>query len=277
MVVPVLRRRRPQPIRSRQVSQQPVSAPLVSDAVPWHAIRWALAVETVVMFVAVTGAALAVDEDSETMPLWPLLLLAIPVAAMLGVSLRRSRDVLSVLKNMLAAMTAVFVTGIVQLPLMLPLWWIDENTMPLAFVAIVVGLLGGGGAILILLLMVWASLYFALRAQPGTGVVRRSLVGLLFLFLLMTAFGVALGSDGPRGRGIGTVLVRLIWSEPVSPWLWAGRISALALICVVVMLYRTMRGAEPPGQPATARSAEPDRADGPDEPEPKGCDERLLK
>jgi len=263
MVVPVLRRR-PQPIRSGQASEQPVLAPLVSDAVPWHAIRWALAVETLVMFVAVAVAALAVDEDSETMPFWPLLLLAIPVAAALGVSLRRSHDVLSVLKNMLAPMAAVFVTGIVQLPLMLPLWWIDENTMPFAFVAIFVGLFGGGGSILILLLLVWASLLFASGAQPGTGVVRRSLVGLLFLFLLMTAFGIALGSDGPRGRGIGPVLVRLIWSEPVSPWLWVGRIGALGLIGVVVMMYRTMLGAETPGQPATARSAEPGRADGPD-------------
>ncbi|MEU4220557.1 hypothetical protein [Actinoplanes sp. NPDC026623] len=231
-------RRPPQPARPRPVAERRL--PAVSDAVPWHAIRWALAVETVVMFVAVAAVARAVDEDPETMPVWPLLLLAIPVAAALRESLRRSRGMLPVLRNLLAPMAAVFITGIVQLPLMFPLWWIDENTVPFAFVAIVVAAIGGGGLILILLLMAWAALRFARAAPAGASPVRRSLVGLLFLFLLLTAFGVALGADGPHGRGIGPVLVRLVWSEPASPWLWLGRVGALGLIGVAVMLYRTV-------------------------------------
>jgi hypothetical protein len=234
----------------------------VSDAVPWHAIRWALAVETAVMFVAVAVAGLVVDEDPERFPFWPLLLVVIPVAAALRASLRRTRDVLSVLRSMFGPMAAVFVIGIGQLLLMFPLWWIDENTMGFAFVAIFVGMIGGGASILILLLMAWATLFFAI-APAGTGVVRRSLVGLLFLFLLMTAFGVALGADGPRGHGVGTVFVRLLWSELTSPWLWVGRVGALGLIVVVVTMYRTLL-AEPPARGATTGSAERGRADGPD-------------
>jgi len=233
----------------------------VSDAVPWHAIRWALAVETVVMVVVVAAVALAVNEDPETMPIWPLLLLAIPVAAALRESLRRSRNPLPVLRNMLAPMAAVFVTGIVQLPLILPLWWLDENTVPFAFVAIFGAAVVGGGTILILILMAWASLVFAVGAPPGTGLLRRSLVGLLFLFLLMTGFGVALGADGPRGRGITSVLIRLIWSEPISYWLWAGRLGALGLIAVVVALYRTLLPPESLNRRGTTITGE---AHGPD-------------
>jgi hypothetical protein len=244
------------------------------SALPWHAIRWALVVETVVMLAAVTVAGLAVDEDPETFPIWPLLLLVIPVAAALRAALRRSRDVLSVLRDMLAPMAAVFVLGIAQLPLMYPLRLIDEHTLGYAFVAIFVGTLVGGGSILILLLLSWASLFFAVAAPPGTGVVRRSLVGLLFLFLLVTAFGVALGADRPRGGGIGAMLVRLVWSEPVSPWLWAGRVGSIGLIAVVVMMYRTFlppvrrvrRAATVPttpgqiGGPDTPPAAEPPRS-----------------
>ncbi|MEU7903614.1 hypothetical protein [Actinoplanes sp. NPDC049118] len=243
-------RRRPQQPNPFPVPEQREPAPPVSDLLPWHAIRWALVIDTVVMFVAVAAAGLAVDEDPETMPVWPLLLVAIPVFAALRASLRRSRDVLSVLRNMLAPMAAVFVLGIAQLPLLYPLWLIDEHTMGYAFVAIFVGTLVGGGSILILLLMGWATLFFAIGASPGTGVVRRSLVGLLFLFMLMTASGIALGSDGPQGRGIGTVLIRLVWAEPTSPWLWAGRIGALGLIVVVVMLYRTFGASRRPKLPA---------------------------
>ena len=134
------------------------------------------------------------------------------------------------------------------MPLLFPLWWLDENTMPFAFVAIVVAALAGGGAILILLLMSSASLQFARGAPPGAGVLRRSLVGLLFLFLLMTAFGVALGTDGPHGRGLRSVLIRLIWSEPTSPWLWAGRIGALGLIGVGATLYRIHLSPARPGR-----------------------------
>nr|BFE74434.1 hypothetical protein GCM10020092_077350 [Actinoplanes digitatis] len=212
----------------------------MSDVLPWHAIRWALVVETVVMFAAVAAAGLAVDEDPETFPFWPLLLVAIPVVAAVRASLRRSRDVLSVLRNLFAPMAAVFVLGVVQLPLMYPLWLIDEHTMGFAFAAILVGTVGGAGAILILLLMAWATLFFAIGQPPGTGLLRRSIVGLLFLFLLMTAFGVALGADGPRGRGIGTVLMRLVWSEPTSYWLWVGRIGALGLIAVVVTFWLSL-------------------------------------
>jgi hypothetical protein len=232
---------------------------------PWQAIRWALAVETVVMVVAVAGVALAVDEDPETMPIWPLLLLVIPVAAALRESLRRSGTLLQVLRNMLAPMAAVVVTGIVQLVVMVPLWWLDENTVPFAFVAVFGAAILGGGTILILLLMAWASLLFAVQAPPGTGVMRRSLVGLLFLFLLMTAFGVALGTHGPHG-GIASVLVRLIWSEPTSHWLLAGRLGALGLIVVAVMLYRTLLPPEPRNRRATRRPGIAADAEGPDGP-----------
>ncbi|MET8149962.1 hypothetical protein ACIBSW_11570 [Actinoplanes sp. NPDC049668] len=232
-------RRRPQRPDPWRTAEQPAPAPPVSDLLPWHSIRWALVINTVVIFVAVAAAGLAVDEDPETMPIWPLLPLAIPVVAALRASLRRSRDVLSVLRNTLPPMAAVFVLGIAQLPLIYPLWLIDEHAVPYAFVAIFVGTLVGGGSILILLLMTWASLFFAVGAPPGTSVLRRSLVGLLFLFMLMTAFGVALGAVGPRGRCIGTVLARLIWAEPTSPWLWIGRAGAIGLVVVVVLMYRT--------------------------------------
>jgi hypothetical protein len=164
---------------------------------------------------------------------------------------------------MVAPMAAVFVLGIVQLPLMVPLWWIDENTTPFAFVAIVVGTIGGGGSLLILLLLTWAALCYAWRAPSGTGLLRRSLVGLLFLFMLMTVCGAVLGADAPSGRGLGTVLVRLVWSESSSPWLWAGRAGALGLIGVVVTMYRTILTSEPPSRRATAGPAQPGPARGP--------------
>jgi hypothetical protein len=144
---------------------------------------------------------------------------------------------------------------------MFPLWWIDENTVPYAFVAIVVAAIAGGGAILIPLLMAWATLVFAVGAPPGTGVLRRSLVGLLFVFLLVTAFGVALGAEG---RGIAPALVRLVWSESASPWLWTGRIGALGLIVVVLLLYRTLLAPVPPGRSDASGPAVTAGADDPD-------------
>ena len=204
----------------------------------WRAIRWALVAETIVMVVAVTAAALAVDEDSETMPVWPLLLLVIPVAAALRESLRRSRDALAVMRDLGTTMMAVFVTGLAQLPLIYPLWLMDENTVPYAVVAIVLALIIGGLTLLALLLMIGGAVAFARLAPLGTSPVHRSLGALLFAFLLVTSFGIALGTDGPHGRGILTLFALLTVAEPTSPfWLWTGRVGALGLIGVVVLLF----------------------------------------
>ncbi|MEU7902543.1 hypothetical protein [Actinoplanes sp. NPDC049118] len=261
------RRRRPRPSRRRSQPPHPPAQP--AGGVPWRAIRWALILETVVMVAAAAAAGLAAGGDPRPRPLWPLLLLLIPVAAGLRESLRRSRNVLTVIQNMGGPMVAVFVTGIVQLPLVIPLGLIDEDSVPFALVAIASLILGGFLSLVVLLLVGLSAATY--RSAPlGTGVVHRSLGAAGSLFLLVVILGVVIGTDAPGGGERGAVLVRLIWAEPAHPfWLWTARIGALGLIGVAIVAFDAIRRRRRDRRREMTRAAPP-KPPGPRVPGPSG-------
>lgn len=97
----------------------------------------------------------------------------------------------------------------------------------------------------LLALLIGGSVLWATRMPPGSGLLQRSLMGLMLLSVLSLGVGGTLGSTASLRTGdiVGLIAILLGLSGEVEStfWLWVARASAVALLVLLIAITRTLR------------------------------------